>query len=106
MFRIVVFEDMFRCSTVSYPLDHTGMVPRITEYFTPRQLGGQREEGRVVGHVAGGEDQCRVFLVEGGDLGLQVLMEHGVAGDVPGSASSNTMIADCLMNCSNHLRVG
>ena len=103
---IVVFEDVARSPAVPDALDHAGVVPGVTEDLTARQLGGQRVEGRVVGHVARSEDQRRLLLVEGGNLCLQVLVEERVARDVPGSPRPHSVLLDGLVHGLSDHRVG
>ena len=68
------------------------MVARVREDVTSRQLLGQGEEGRVVGHVAGGEDQGRLLVVQVGQLLLQFLVEERVARDVSSSSGTDPVV--------------
>ena len=65
------------------------MVALVGEDLAAGHVPGQGEEGRVVGHEAAGEDQGGVLAVQRGQLGLKLLMEHRVAGDVPVGQSRN-----------------
>jgi hypothetical protein len=42
-------------------LDHAGMIARIREDMTAGQLLGQREQRGIIGHVARGEHQPRLY---------------------------------------------
>ena len=85
------------------------MVARVREDVTSRQLLGQGEEGRVVGHVAGGEYQSRLLanhrlarqcnhhhhpylVVQVGQLLLQFLVEERVARDVSSSSGTDPVV--------------
>ena len=100
MNRIVVFEDMFGSSAVPDALDHTRMVPGVGEDLAPGQLGGEGEQGRVVGHVAGGEDQGGLLLVQRRNLCLQIFVEERITRDVSGSSSPNPIVGDSMVNSS------
>jgi len=83
MVRVVVPEDVLRHARVLDALDHAGVVASVAEDLATRELTSQGEEGGVVGHVAGGEDQGGLLLVQGGQLRLQLLVENRVARNVP-----------------------
>lgn len=56
------------------------------------QHPGQSEEGGVVGHEAGGEQERRVLPVQVGQLPLQVHVELAGPGDVPGAAGPSAVL--------------
>ena len=70
-----MLEDVLWHAAVLDALDHGGMVPCVvTEYLAPWQLPGQGEEGGVVGHITGGEDEGSLIVVQGGQLRLKLLV--------------------------------
>ena len=66
--------------------------PRVVPRPLTGQRLGQREEGRIVGHVAGGEEESGRLVVEAGQLRLQPLVEQRVAGDVTGAAGAGAVL--------------
>ena len=64
-------------------LYHGGVVALVGEYLASGHVPGQRKEGRVIGHEAARKDQGRLLAVQRGQLRLQLLVQHGVARDVP-----------------------
>jgi len=71
------------------PLTH---VPGIRVNDAPRELGAQGGEGGVVGHVAGGEHQGSLFLVQVSKLSLKGLMKGSVSSNVPGSTCASSKV--------------
>jgi len=76
-------------------LSHSSLlmhVPGIRVDDAPRELGAQSGEGGIVGHVAGGEDQGRLFLVQVSKLSLKGLMKGSVSSDVPGPTRASSQV--------------
>ena len=67
-----------------------------------RQCLGQREQGRVVGHIARSEQQSCLLLVQRGHGRFQVLVEQRVARDVAGASGACAVgiqgLADSLLD--------
>ncbi len=64
-------EDVFFGATVADAGDHRGVVEGVREHHHTRHLARQGRECRVVGDIAGGEDQCRFAAVQVGQLLLE-----------------------------------
>ena len=65
---------------------------------------GQREEGRIVGHVARGEEQRARLLVEVGQLSLQLLVEQRVTGDVASATGAGPVLLQRLATAEAEAR--
>ena len=61
---------------------------------------GQGEEGGVVGHEAGGEDQCAILPVQLGQLSLQGHVDVAGARYVPGPPRACSMLLQGLAGSS------
>lgn len=95
-------EDIFWHSTVANPLDHGGMVPGIRVNFTAWHHLSQGEEGGVVGHKTGREQERRIFAVEVGQCLLQFYVELARSRNIPSSPSSSTMLFHSLHDSPTH----
>ena len=71
--------------------------------FTWKHLR-QSEEGRVICHEAGGEDESCVLLVELGQLLLQRHVVVTSAGDVPGAPRSCTVLLQGITKITQDAR--
>ena len=56
------------------------MVALVGEDLAAGHVPGQREEGGVVRHEATGEDEGGVLAVQRRQFGLELFVEHGIAG--------------------------
>ena len=72
--------------------DHAGVDERVGEHDEPGQHLGQGGERRLVGHIAGGEQQRRLLGVEVGQLVLQPDVPVGGARDVAGAAAAGARL--------------
>ena len=72
------------------------MVAGIREDVAAGQLAGQREQGRVVGHVARREHKPGLLAVEVCQFALQLLGDGGVARDVSGASRTNAVLFNSL----------
>ena len=63
----------------------------ICDHRTWHHLG-EREERRVVGHIAGSEEQRSLLLMQIGKLRLQLFMVGRVTRDVPRTTSAHPML--------------
>src|ERR1700730_12949636 len=68
----------------------TRAVEGIGKNHHARQFARQGGQCRVIGDIAGGEDQRRLAAVQIGELALEQQMHMAVAGDVAGSAGART----------------
>lgn len=89
-------ENVTRYATVTDTLDHGGMVSGVGEDVAAGQSLGQGEEGRVIGHVARGEDEASFFLVQGGQFGFQILVKQSVARDVTRASGSGAILFNSI----------
>ena len=64
----------------------------------PRHQPLQRGERRVVGDIGGGEEERRLLAVQVGELGLELDVIMGGAGDVAGAAGARAHLVDRLMH--------
>ena len=75
-------------------LDHGRVVASIGEVDASGELRSEGSESRIVGDVAGGEDERCWLPVEGGEFVLESEMERVVSGDVTSSSSSTTVLGE------------
>ena len=89
-----MFPDLLRSLGVLDSLDHRRVVGSIGEVDASGELGSEGGKSRVVGDVAGGEDEGCWFPVKGRELVLESEMEGVVSGDVTGSSGSATVLGE------------
>ena len=82
--------------------DHGGVVLLVRKDDATRQQLGQRRQRRVVGDVGGGEQQRRFLAVQVGELGLQLDVIVGRAGNVAGAARAGADRVDRLVHGGDH----
>ena len=71
----------------------------------PGQELDERRQRRVVGHVGGREEQRRLLAVQVGELGLELDVIVGGAGDVARAARAGADGVDRLVHGGEHGRV-
>ena len=77
---------------------------RASEKMTqPGIVGAERRQGRLVGDVAGGEQQRRLLAVEVGKLALEQDMVVVGAGDVARAAGAGAAFVQRLVHGRDHL---
>lgn len=89
---IVVSENVFGNSTVSYPLNHGRVVSSIRENVAPWQCLGEGKEGGVVSNITGSEEEGGRLLMKRRQLLLQILMEQRVSRNVSSSPSPSSVV--------------
>ena len=105
MVEVVVAEDVLRAAAVANALDHRGVVLGVGEDHQPRHQPRERRQRRFVGDVGAREQQRRLLAVEVGQLGLELHVIVGGAGDVAGAAGAGAHLVDRLVHGGAHLRV-
>ena len=105
MHKIVVPEEMFLHAAVLDAFDHRGMVQFVGEDDQAGQKLSQRRERRVVGDVAGGEQERRFLAVQVGEFALELHVIVRSAGDVAGAARTGARGVDRLVHGGEHLRM-
>ncbi len=95
---IVVAEDALGSAAVADALDHRGMVQRIGEDDGARQQFRQRRERRVVGDVAGCEEERRRLAMQVRKLGLERDVIARRAGDIARAAGAGADRVDCRVH--------
>ena len=85
--------------------DHRGVVLLVGEDDGARQQLGERRQRRVVGDVGRGEEQRRFLAVQVGELGLELHVIVGRAGDVARAAGAGADRVDRLVHGGDHGRV-
>jgi len=86
-------------------LDHRGVVLRIGEDDAARQQPGQRAQGRLVGDVAGGEEQGGRLAVPVGQLALQEDVVVVGAGDIARAPRAGAALGEGADHGGDDLRV-
>jgi hypothetical protein len=100
-----VAEDVLLGAAVADAGDHRGVIEGIGEHHHARQLTRQGRQCRIIGDIAGGEDQRRVAAVQIGELALAQHMHMAVAGDVARAAGAGTDRAQGLLHRPEHRRM-
>ena len=94
--EIVVLPNFLLGSRMSDSLDHGRMVGGVGKVDKSGDPPSESGESRIVGDVAGGEDESRFLPVQVGELVLESEMEGVVSGDVTSSSSSASVLAESL----------
>jgi hypothetical protein len=102
---VVVAEDVLLGAAVADAGDHRGVIEGIGEHHHTRQLTRQGRQRRIIGDIAGGEDQRRLAAVQIGKFALEQQMHMVVAGDVADSAGAGADRPQRLFHRRQHRRV-
>ena len=103
--QIVVAPDHLLAAAVADAGDHGGVVLGVREDDEPRQQLAQGRQRGVVGDVGGGEQQRRLLAVQIGQLGLELDVIVGGAGDVARAAGARAGRVDRLVHGGEHGRM-
>ncbi len=103
--RVVVPKDALLRAGEPDALDHRGVVGGVRQHEAVGKALRERGQRRLVGHVAGGEDQRRLLAVPAGQLLLQEDMVVVGAGDVAGAPRARAAFLDRLDHGLAHERV-
>jgi hypothetical protein len=105
MLQVVVGEDVPLAAAVADAGDHRGVVQAVREDDQTRQDALQGGQGRLIGHIAGGEQQRRFLPVPAGQLGLKVDRRPRRAGDVARAAGTRADLVDLGLHGLQHRRM-
>ena len=105
MLEVVVAEDVLLAAAVADALDHRGVVQLVGEDDQARHESLQGRQRRLVGDIARGEQQRRFLAVQVGELGLELDVVVGGAGDVARAAGAGADLVDRLVHGVEHDRV-
>ncbi len=102
MGEVVVAEDLAHRARMADARDHRGMIEGVGIELAAGQHGAQGLQRRLVGDVARGEDQRRLFVVQLGELALQRHVQGVGAGDVARAAGARALGADRRLHGLDH----
>ena len=96
MVDVIVPEDVLRHLTVANTLNHRCMIAAVRENVAVGQCLGQREQRRVVRHVARCKQKCRFLLMETSQLCFESLVQWTCTGDVARATRTRTVCCHCI----------
>jgi hypothetical protein len=105
MTEVVVAEDVLRTAAMADALDHRGMVLLVGEDHQTRDQARERRKRGVIGDIGTREQECRLLAMEVGELGLELDVVMGGAGDVARATGARAHLIDRLVHGSAHLGV-
>ena len=96
MVDVVVPEDVLRHLTVANALYHRCVIAAVGENVAVGQCLGQREQRRVVRHVARCKQKCRFLLMETSQLRFESLVQWTCTGYVARATRTRTVCCHCI----------
>jgi hypothetical protein len=102
---VVVAEDRLLRAGAAHALDHRVVIHRVGQDQAIRQQPGDGGDSGLVGHVARGEDQRRLFGVQIGELTLELDQRMVGAGNIAGAPGAGARAGRGLDHGADHLGV-
>ena len=98
MLDIIMAPDPLLAARALHALDHRGVVQLVGENDQARQDFRQGRERRLIGDIAGGEEQCAILAVQVGERALQLDMVMRGAGNIARAAGAGADIINGLLH--------
>ncbi len=105
MLKIVVAKHLVLAAAIADAGDHRGVVEFVGKDDQARQDLGQGRQRRLVGHIAGGEQQRRLLAVQAGQLTFKGHVIAGGAGNIARAARAGSRLVDGRMHGLDDHRV-
>src|SRR5258708_1276246 len=97
--------DLLGTASGTHAFDHRIVVERIGQDQAVRKELGDRRDARMVGHVAGRENECCLLAMQVRKLGLQLHQSTVRTRDVARPAPARTHLASVASHRFDYLRV-